>query len=578
MIQLYKRYLRSRWKIIALIVVLSLLATLCSLILPMLSKRIIDAGVLSGGNVDFSGTLAMMAVVAVLSVAFPIINGKFIAETAMSFSRDLRRDFFSHVLHLSQRDLDQFGTASLISRQGNDIMQMQTGLVQALTFMLTAPLMCVGGMAIALLTSPRLSWIVLVTVTACVLFVLFVVGKVRRIFLAYQARLDDVNRLARESLNGMRVIRAFNKEDGEQRRFSEAGEEVKDKAMQMSHYLLSFQPVMSFIMSFANILVLWFGARYMVARTATFGDVQAFIQYLSIIVLGILMLSVGLIVLPRVQTAAGRILEVLNVQSSLADPEQPTELDGPIRSLEFKNVSFRYGEGGANALSDLSFRVTAGQTLAIIGSTGAGKSTLLNLIPRYYDATGGSVLVNGHDIRDLRQAELRRHIGLVPQKAFLFGDSILDNLRRGKADATEAEANHALDVAQARDFVEEKEYGLYTYITPGGTNVSGGQRQRLAIARAIIRKPDIYLFDDSFSALDFKTDAALRHALQAETKDAIVVIVAQRISTIKAADQILVLENGKLVGQGTHSELLAGNRVYREIASSQLSREEMEAC
>ncbi len=577
MIHLYKRYLSSFRKKIALIVFLSLLASLCSLMLPMMSKRIIDVGVLSGENVAYGGTVALMVVIAVLSVVFPVVNGKFIAETAMSFSRNLRRDFFAHVLRLSQRDLDQFGTASLISRQGNDIMQMQTGLVQTLTFMLTAPLMCVGGMAIALLTSPRLAWIVLVTVAACVAFVLFIVGKVRKIFLDYQARLDDVNRLARESLNGMRVIRAFNKEDSEQKRFSKAGGEVKDKAMQMSHYLLSFQPVMSFIMSFANILVLWFGAHYMTAHLATFGDVQAFIQYLSIIVLGMIMLSVGLIVLPRVQTAADRILEVLNVSSSVADPEQPKELEGPIRSLEFKNVSYRYGEGGANALTDISFTVSAGQTLAIIGSTGAGKSTLLNLIPRYYDPSEGAILVNGCDIRDLRQADLRRHIGLVPQKAFLFGDSILGNLQRGKRDATEAEACHALDVAQARDFVEEKEYGIYSYVTPGGTNLSGGQRQRLAIARAIVRKPDIYLFDDSFSALDFKTDAALRGALKDETRSAIVVIVGQRISSIKDADQILVLENGRPAGQGTHSELLAGNRVYREIARSQLSEEEMGA-
>ena len=341
--------------------------------------------------------------------------------------------------------------------------------------------------------------------------------------------------------------------------------------------MLSFQPVMSFLMSMANLLVLWFGARFMTAHQATYGDVQAFIQYLSVIILGIMMLSAALIILPRVQTAADRIVEVLHTEPSVTDSEQPRALEDSIRTLEFKNVSYRYGEGGANALSDISFRISAGQTLAIIGGTGAGKSTLLNLIPRYYDATEGTVLINGCDIRDYRQEELREHIGIVPQKAFLFAGSILDNLRRGKADATEAEANHALEVAQSLDFVEEKEFGLYTYMTPGGTNVSGGQRQRLAIARAILRKPDLYLFDDSFSALDFKTDAALRSALHAETRNAIVVIVAQRISTIKAADQILVLENGRIVGQGTHEELLAGNEVYREIAQSQLSREEMGA-
>ena len=577
MIELYAKFLRPYWKKVVLIVILSMLATVCSLLLPMMSKRIIDEGVLSGENVSYGGTVALMAVIAVLSMLFPAVNGKFIAETAMGFSRNLRKEFFAHVLSLSQRDLDQFGTASLISRQGNDIMQMQLGLVQLLTFMLTAPLMCIGGFLIALLTSPRLAWIVLAAILLCLLFVAFVVGTVRKIFLTYQQKLDSVNRLARESLNGMRVIRAFNKEESEKTRFSNVSREVKETSSDLHRYLLMFPPVMSFIVNFANVLVLWFGARYRTEHLATYGDIQAFIQYLSLIVFGMMMLSAGLIVLPRVQSAGSRITEVLHVTPSIRDAEKPEELAEHISALEFKGVSFRYGEGGANALSDISFKVSAGQTLAIIGGTGAGKSTLLNLIPRYYDISEGAILVNGCDIRNLRQAELRKHIGVAPQKAFLFGGSIMDNLRRGKPDATEEEANHALDVAQSRDFVEEKEYGLYTALTPGGTNLSGGQRQRLSIARAVIRKPDIYLFDDSFSALDFKTDAALRRALAKETKNAIVIIVAQRISTIKSADQILVLENGKLVGQGTHSELLAGNAVYREIAQSQLSREEMEA-
>ncbi|MBQ9493139.1 MAG: ABC transporter ATP-binding protein [Oscillibacter sp.] len=577
MIELYAKFLRPYWKKIVLIVLLSMLATLCSLMLPMLSKRIIDEGVLSGENVSYGGTVALMAVIAVLSMLFPAVNGKFISETAMSFSRNLRAEFFKHVLSLSQRDLDQFGTASLIGRQGNDIMQMQLGLVQLLTFMLTAPLMCIGGLIVALLTSPRLAWIVLAAILLCLAFVAFVVGTVRKIFLLYQEKLDSVNRLARESLNGMRVIRAFNKEESEKKRFSAVSAEVKDTSSDLHRYLLMFPPVMSFIVNFANILVLWFGAHYMTDHLATYGDIQAFIQYLTLIVFGMMMLSAGLIVLPRVQSAGSRITEVLHVAPSIRDAEQPQELAEHIRTLEFKGVSFRYSEGGANALSDISFTVSAGQTLAIIGGTGAGKSTLLNLIPRYYDTSEGAILVNGCDIRNLRQAELREHIGVVPQKAFLFGGSIMENLRRGKRDATEEEANHALDVAQSRDFVEEKEYGLYTALTPGGTNLSGGQRQRLSIARAVIRKPDIYLFDDSFSALDFKTDAALRRALSKETRNAIVIIVAQRISTIKSADQILVLENGKLVGQGTHSELLANNDVYREIARSQLSREEMGA-
>ena len=577
MIKLYVRYLRSYGKQLILIVVLSLLATLCSLLLPMLSKRIIDEGVLSAGNASYSGTVALMALIAVLSMVFPAVNGKFIAETSMRFSRNLRADFFSHVLRLSRRDMDQIGTSSLISRQGTDIMQMQTGLVQLLTFMLTAPLMCIGGLVVSILTCPRLSWIVLLAVLLCLAFVILVVGIVRKVFLEYQEKLDSVNRLVREALNGMRVIRAFNREEREYERFSGVGGELRDSAQHLSRYVLSFPPVMNFFISLSNILVLWFGAQYMTQSLATYGDVQAFIQYLSTIVMGMMMLSVGLIVLPRVQASAERITQVLDLVPSVQDAEQPRSLTEPIRTLEFRNVSFRYGEEGANALNDISFRISAGQTLAIIGGTGAGKSTLLNLIPRDYDTTGGAVLVNGHDIREYRQKDLRSRIGLVPQKAFLFGGTILDNLRRGKADATEEDANHALDVAQARDFVEEKEYGLYTVLTPGGNNVSGGQRQRLSIARAIIRRPDLYLFDDSFSALDFKTDAALRHALKDETRDAIVVIVAQRISTIKSADLILVMENGTVVGQGTHEELLSGNQVYREIAQSQLSREEMEA-
>ena len=577
MIELYAKFLRPYWKKVVFIVILSMLATLCNLLLPMLSKQIIDEGVLSDENVSYGGTVALMAVVAVFSMLFPAVNGKFIAETAMGFSRNLRTEFFSHILRLSQRDLDQFGTASLISRQGNDIMQMQLGLVQLLTFMLTAPLMCIGGLAVGALTAPRLAWIVLMAILLAVLFVACVVVVVRKIYVLYQEKLDNVNRLARELLNGMRVIRAFNKEKSEETRFADVSGEVKETYSRLLFYLLLFPPVMSFIVNFANVMVLWFGAHYMNDHLATYGDIQAFIQYLTLIVLGMMMLSAGMIVLPRVQSAGDRIAEVLRVTPSIRDAEELRELTGRVNSLEFKGVSFRYANGGSNALSDISFTVSAGQTLAIIGGTGAGKSTLLNLISRYYDVSEGAVLVNGCDIRDLPQAELRKRIGVVPQKAFLFGGSILDNLRRGKPDATEEEANHALDVAQARDFVEEKEYGLYTALTPGGSNLSGGQKQRLSIARALIRKPDIYLFDDSFSALDFKTDAALRHALAKETRDAIVIIVAQRISTIKSADQILVLENGKLVGHGSHSELLANNQVYREIAQSQLSQEEMEA-
>lgn len=321
MIELYAKFLRPYWKKVVLIVILSMLATVCSLLLPMMSKRIIDEGVLSGENVSYGGTVALMAVIAVLSMLFPAVNGKFIAETAMGFSRNLRKEFFAHVLSLSQRDLDQFGTASLISRQGNDIMQMQLGLVQLLTFMLTAPLMCIGGFLIALLTSPRLAWIVLAAILLCLLFVAFVVGTVRKIFLTYQQKLDSVNRLARESLNGMRVIRAFNKEESEKTRFSNVSREVKETSSDLHRYLLMFPPVMSFIVNFANVLVLWFGARYMTEHLATYGDIQAFIQYLSLIVFGMMMLSAGLIVLPRVQSAGSRITEVLHVMPSIRDAE-----------------------------------------------------------------------------------------------------------------------------------------------------------------------------------------------------------------------------------------------------------------
>lgn len=576
MLKILKRFLKPYMGKVILVVLLTMVTTLLNLSLPMMSKRIIDTGIAEGGMDLIIQTIITMLVISVVSIVITITNNTISSKTSMSFSRDLRKELFHHVSTLSQGDVDTIGSASLISRQGNDVTQMQTVLVQMMQIFLVAPLMCIGGMIMAFITAPKMAWIIAVILPLAILAFCIVLVKAIPVFAVTQKRIDKVNRIAREALNGMRVIRAFNKEEYETEHFAEVSEELRESTAHGNKLMMTMLPVMNLLANAANILIALFGAKYLQDQSVKVGDIQAFILYVSMILMAFMLCSVMFIILPRAQTSGKRIMEVFDTQPSVNDPENPVTIakESPI-SVEFEHVSFHYPRVDQNVLTDINFKAEAGQVVAIIGGTGSGKSTLLNLLPRYYDVTEGSVKINGVDIRDITQDDLRDRLAVIPQKSFLFGGSIYENICYGKKDATPEEVQHALDVSQSADFVKEKEYGIYSYITPAGTNVSGGQRQRLAIARALVRKPDVYLFDDSFSALDFKTDAKLRKALKKEVGNSIMIIVAQRVSTIRDADRILVLEKGQVVGDGTHDELMSSNETYREIALSQLSESEV---
>ena len=441
---------------------------------------------------------------------------------------------------------------------------------------LVAPIMVVGGIVMAVVTAPTMMWMLVVVLPCAILIMVMILLRVAPIFRKTQQKLDTVNRVIRENLNGMRVVRAFNREEYEREHFEEVNSDYRRLAERGNKLMNCANPLMTVLINAINLLIIWFGSRYMDAGNVSYGDIQAFVQYVSMILNAFMLCAMLLIILPRVQTSAARLNEVLDLEPSITDPLEPLKIpEGTESSIMFRNVSFSYPGADVPVLSSLNFSAKKGQTLAIIGGTGSGKSTILNLITRDYDVTDGEVLLDGVDVRKLAQEDLRGRLAVVPQKAFLFSGSIFENVRYGKEDASPEEVEYALSVAQAKEFVDQKDYGMYSYISQGGTNVSGGQRQRLAIARALVRHPDVYLFDDSFSALDFKTDAKLRKMLKKEVKDAVTIIVAQRVSTIQDADRIIVLDAGRIIGDGTHEELMESCAVYREIALSQVSESEV---
>ncbi len=561
-----------------IIICFVLLSTMSNLTLPMLSKKIINQGIGFNSYATIWITAAIMLVVLIIAMLCMIMSNKISSIVSMGFSRDLRGGLFAHICHMSQGDLEKTEVSSLISRQTNDVLQLQTVLAQMLTMMLTAPIMCIGGIIMAYLTAPELSWIILCILPVSIALVFLILIQVNPLFKINQQKLDHVNQVIREILNGMRVIRAFNKEKYEEKHFNEASQDLMQIALRANRVMTILLPIMTLCVNGANILIIWNGGHNMVKGITTYGDVQAFIQYVSMILMSLMMTSMLMVTLPRAITSAGRINEVLQTEPSIQDPEQPLHFPEVEKvSLSFQHVDFLYPGADEKVLSDIDFSVQAGETLAIIGGTGSGKSTILSLLNRFYDVSAGSIQINGIDIRSVSQEQLRSRVGMVPQKAFLFGGSIFENVCYGKQNASEEEVEYALEIAQAKSFIEEKEFGIYSYITPAGANLSGGQKQRLAIARALVRKPDIYVFDDSFSALDFKTDATLRQALKQEVKNAIMIIVAQRVGTIMDADKIIVLENGRIIGQGTHNELRKECKVYREIALSQLTESEVDA-
>lgn len=576
MIRLAKQYLSPYLRQTLLLLAALLASAVFNLMLPTVGKRIVNEGIANQDTAYIFRLGLQMMVFLLLALGLMLIVGRLSAQVAMGFSRDLRHALFRHIGTLSQTELDELSTATLISCQVNDVNQVQTVLMNVLNIFLSAPLMAVGGAVMAYITAPNLSWILLAILPLVLIVIAAVLMRVNPLFRENQARLDRLNGIVREILSGMRVVRAFNNEEREKNRIDEAAGALMDTAVTSNRMTVSLLPLLTLLINAANIMTVWFGGHSMMEGLSTYGDVQTFIQYAAQIMTSLAMTSMLMVALPRAITSAERINRIFDKTSSVEEPQQEAVPD--VRaSIEFDHVSFRYPGGEENVLTDISFRAEAGETIAIIGGTGAGKSTLLHLISRYYDAAVGKVLVNGCDVRRLRQAALRSMLGIVPQKPFLFSGTIYENLCFGKRDATEQEAAHALEIAQASDFVAEKPEGIYSYIAPGGTNVSGGQRQRLSIARAVIRQPKIYLFDDSFSALDFKTDAALRSALAKETRDAVTVIVAQRVGTVMHADQIIVLDRGRAVGIGKHGELLKTCPVYREIALSQLSESEVGA-
>ena len=574
MLKLFKG-LKPYWLMVVGVLILVFISTMTDLALPDLMSDIVDTGIVQGDVSYILGRGGVMLAVALLGTVCIICSSYLSSRIGIGFSRDLRKKVFEKVESFSLTEVNTVGTASLITRTTNDINQVQQVTIMMMRMMLSAPLMIVGALIMALRKDVGLSTIILVVIPIIVVVIGVIAKFTMPMFEKMQKRIDKLNLVVRENLTGIRVVRVFNKVDFEQKRFNQASSDLSRVATTANRLMGSLMPLMMLILNISIVAVLWFGGIRINEGSFQVGDLMAFIQYLTQVLFSMLMLTMMFVLIPRAQASAVRINEVLEMESPIQNPAngaQPS-LKGVV---EFKNVAFGYEGAEEHAISNISFKANPGEITAIIGGTGSGKSTLLNMIPRFYDAAEGEVLVDGVNVREMNQALLRSKIGYVPQKAILFTGTIRDNIRYGKEDATDEEIKHALDIAQATDFVSKMPDGLESPIAHGGTNVSGGQKQRLSIARAIVRKPEIYLFDDSFSALDFKTDAQLRAALKAETKEATVIIVAQRVSTVMDADRILVMDEGRIAGCGTHEELLATNEIYQQIVESQLKQGEEE--
>jgi len=571
--RLVRSYLRPYVRPLTAVVALQLVGTMASLYLPSLNADIIDKGIARGDTGYIVRIGGWMLLVSGVQIACSIVAVYFGARTAMSFGRDVRAALFRQVGELSGREVARFGAPSLITRNTNDVQQVQMLVVLTCTIMVAAPIMCIGGVIMALRQDVGLSWLMLLSVPVLVTAIGLIIRRMVPQFRLMQTRIDIVNRVLREQIAGVRVVRAFVREPYETDRFGRANANLTDTALRVGRLTALFFPLVLLVVNASSVAVLWFGAARVDAGQIQVGALTAFLMYLMQILMSVMMATFMLIMVPRAAVSAERIVEVLDTETSVTTPANPvTEVSGR-GELEMRNVAFQYPGAAEPVLHDVSFRATAGQTTAIIGSTGAGKTTLLSLVPRLFDVTGGAVLVDGVDIRQLDPEVLWSRIGIVPQKPYLFTGTVASNLRYGNPDATDEELWEHLEIAQARDFVEAMPGGLEAPISQGGTNVSGGQRQRLAIARALVRRPEIYLFDDSFSSLDLGTDARLRAALRPITADATTIIVGQRVSTIIDADQIIVLENGAIVGIGRHAELLDSCPTYREIVESQLTVE-----
>ena len=575
MTRLLTRFLRPyRWAL-AFVMVLLLVQAIANLYLPDLNADIINNGVIKGDTGYIISTGGFMLGVTLLLAVASIVSVYWGSKTAMAFGRDVRSAIFAKVQDFSQTEVNLFGTPSLITRNTNDVQQVQQVIAMALNMMISAPIMAVGGIIMALRQDIPLSGLIVVIVPLMGVVIGLLMVRVVPLFMAMQKKIDRINQVVRETLSGIRVIRAFVRTDHEAKRFDDANRDLTRTALSVNRIFAVMIPTLMGIFNLSAVAIMWFGSIRVDSGSMQIGNLTAFLMYIMQILMSVMMATIMFVMVPRAAVSAGRIQEVLEAQPSVEDPAVPATPSTTHGFVEFRDVEFRYPGAEDPVLRGISFAAGPGETTAIVGSTGSGKSTLINLIPRFYDVTSGSVLVDGVDVREMRQEDLWRKVGVVPQKAFLFNGTVASNVRYGDPDASDDEVLHTLEVAQAREFVLEMPEGLAAPITQGGSNVSGGQRQRLAIARALAKRPEVYIFDDSFSALDFKTDSMLRAALRKELGTATVIIVAQRVGTIMQADRIVVMDDGTVVGIGTHAELMETCPTYQEIVFSQLSAAEV---
>ena len=573
--RLLRTHLRPYAGAVILVGVLQVVQVIATLLLPSLNADIIDDGVARGDTREILRLGAVMLAVSLVQVVGAILAVYFGSRAAMGFGRDVRARVFSHVQGFSAQEMGRFGAPTLITRTTNDVQQVQMVVFMTFTMMIMAPILLVGGVVMALREDVELSGVLLVSVPVLAGIVALVVWRMVPMFRTMQKRIDEINRVMREQISGIRVIRAFVREAREEQRFAEANERLFDVSLRVGKVMAFMFPLVMLVLNLTSAAVLWFGAGRIEAGQMEVGALVAFLSYIAFILMGVMMTTMMFVMVPRAMVSAERIGEILDAEPTVVEPERPVVFPAEGRGrIELRGVEFRYPGAEKAVLHGVDLVAEPGSTTAIIGSTGSGKSTLLNLVPRLFDVTGGAVLVDGVDVRDVALEDLWSRIGLVPQRPFLFSGTIRSNLLYGKPDADDDELWHALEVAQAKAFVEAMPEGLDAPVVQGGANVSGGQRQRLAIARALVRRPSIYLFDDSFSALDYATDAALRSALAPETKDAVVLVVAQRVATIRHAQRIVVIEDGAVVDTGSHTELLERCETYQEIVYSQLSAQE----
>ena len=574
MLKLFKYMKPYFWQCLVLVLAVGL-QVFGTLMLPTMMADIVNNGINNNDTDYIFRTGIFMFLVTVVSALGTLVSSYFSTKVSAGISRDMKRDLFAKVLSFSITETEQFSTASLVTRTTNDVSQVQQTMVMCLSMLVRAPLMAVGAVVQAFVVAPDMTWIIALAIGILLIFSIVIIGSVMPKFAVFQKMMDRINLLTRENLTGVRVIRALNKEDYEEKKFKKANEELTKTDLSIVRIMQLQTPIMMLVFNMTSLFAIWVGVSRLSFDMSYLGKMIAFMQYATQVIMSFLFLTMLFVLIPRANVSAKRINEVLVTKSKIVFPEK--SLDTPKSKVEFRNVSFGYKTTDGNILDNINFIAEAGKTTAFIGSTGSGKSTLINLVPRFYDATEGQILINGVEIQNYSEADLINRIGLVPQKGYLFGGTVRSNILFGVKNGSDEQMKKAAEVAQAAEFIEKMPKKYDTEISEGGTNVSGGQRQRLSIARAVAKNPEIYVFDDAFSALDMKTDRNLRKALKKITEDSVVLVVAQRINTIRDAEQIIVLEQGKIVGKGTHYELLKNCRVYLEIAKSQFSEKELEA-